>query len=553
MNVSYHFTNEKAGMQGLDREQIDKIIKENTRDSVITKRKEEEFEKMKQHVEILKHKLEQLHRNDILFNQNKLLADSKVKEIKNSRIFTKCWLHIDMDMFYAAVEIRDNPSITSLPVAVGDERMVATSNYVARKYGVRSAMPGFLAKILCPGLIFVRPNFTKYEDESRKIMNILKDYDENIEVMGLDEAYLDITEYCVINYISNEVELSDLINEIKRKIYDETKLTASIGIACNKMLAKICSDINKPDGLFILNNDAEVIENFMRKLKVRKIPSVGEKTEQKLNLLGIYTCQDCIDRYVDLFHLFSENLFDFIIGACYGKGSYFHEEPKDTRGSISNSITFNMTNNASFIMNIFRDLAKKLYLDMIDQNLRGKTLTVEIKDKNDKNVSKCLSLKKRFESESEIRDNGLNLLKELWNNSDIRMIRLKLTNLIEINPEIGNKKENGILKKLIGNMKSSIGKENVRDEIKSEPNTKFKKEIKVDNSQSTKSRKNVQSTPPRNKTIDSMLTNIKISDYKYKSPEKIPQKRKPSQSNKKPIKKGKKINNQTLDNFIIKK
>jgi nucleotidyltransferase/DNA polymerase involved in DNA repair len=547
MNVSYHFTTEKAGMQGLNREEIDRIIKENTRDSVITKRKEEELEKVKQQVEALKHKLDQLNKNEILYNQNKMLADAKLKEIKNSRIFTKCWLHLDMDMFYAAVEIRDNPSIANLPVAVGDERMVSTSNYVARRYGVRSAMPGFLAKKLCPSLIFVRPNFTKYEEDSRKIMNILKSYDSSIEVAGLDEAYLDITDYCINNYISNEVELTDLIKEIKNKIKNETKITASIGIACNKMLAKICSDINKPDGLFILNNDAEVIENFMFKLKVRKIPSVGEKTEQKLNLLNIYTCADAIKRYVELFHLFSENVFDFIIGACYGKGSYFHEEPRDTRGTISCSDTFRMTNDANFIMSIFNSLAKKLFLDMNDQNLRGKTLTVEIKDRNDKNVSKCLTLKKRFESESEIRDNGLTLLKELWANGQIRMVRLKLSNIIEINPEIDKKKENGVLKKMLNNMRSSVGKENIKEEVKENV---IKLNIINEHQRNTIS----QSTPSKNKTIDSMLTRIKIdSTKKIPSPEKKPQKRKPSNSNKKPNKRGKKINNKTLDNFIFKK
>lgn len=547
MNLSYHFTTEKAGMQGLNRDEIDKIIKENTRDSVITRRKEEEFEKLKHQVDGLKHKLEQLLKNDILYNQNKNLAEARIREIKNSRIFTKAWLHIDMDMFYAAVEIRDNPSLAQLPVAVGDERMVSTSNYIARKFGVRSAMPGFLAKKLCPSLIFVRPNFSKYEDDSRKLMNILKNYDPQIEVAGLDEAYLDITDYCVNNYISNEVELTELVKEIKKKIKSETKLTASIGIACNKMLAKICSDINKPDGLFILNNDTEIIENFMKKLKVRKIPSVGEKTEQKLNMLGIYTCEDALNRYVDLFYLFSENLFDFIIGASYGKGSYFHEEPRDTRGTISCSDTFRMTNDPNFIMSVYNNLAKKLFLDMVDQNLRGKTLTVEIKDKNDKNVSKCLTLKKRFETESEIRENGLTLLKELSGNSNIRMVRVKLSNIIEINPEIDKKKENGVLKKMLGNMRS-IRKENLNSDS-------TKKEELVPPSDK-KEEKIVIETPSKNKTIDSMLININIASNKkqtFLSPEKKPLKRKASNSIRKPNKKAKKINNQTLDKFIFKK
>src|SRR5690606_5928979 len=120
------------------------------------------------------------------------------------------WMHIDMDMFYAAVEIRDNPCLKDKPVAVGDERMVSTSNYVARKFGIRAAMPGFIGKKLCKDLVFIKPNFYKYEAESKKIMALLKFYDPDIEVRGLDEAFLDLTKYCGLNYITTESEIRDL-------------------------------------------------------------------------------------------------------------------------------------------------------------------------------------------------------------------------------------------------------------------------------------------------------------------------------------------------------
>ena len=106
-----------------------------------------------------------------------------------------------MDMFYAAVEIRDNPSLSDKPVAVGDKSMVSTSNYVARKFGVRSAMPGFLALKLCSNLIFVKPDIRKYSEDSAKVMDVLKQYDTDLESYGLDEAYLDLTEFCLKNYI----------------------------------------------------------------------------------------------------------------------------------------------------------------------------------------------------------------------------------------------------------------------------------------------------------------------------------------------------------------
>jgi len=190
--------------------------------------------------------------------------------MKSKIILDRKWMHIDMDMFYAAVEIRDNPSLIDKPVAVGNLSMVSTSNYVARKFGVRSAMPGFLAQKLCKDLIFVNHNFRKYEADSSKIMDILKNYDKNIESMGMDEAYLDLTEYCKNHYINEGKDLLELVNEIKNKIITATQLTSSIGIACNKMLAKICSDKNKPNGYFYLDNNIEIIEKFMSELSVRK-------------------------------------------------------------------------------------------------------------------------------------------------------------------------------------------------------------------------------------------------------------------------------------------
>jgi hypothetical protein len=162
-NLSFLFTNLKAGMQGLDRDKINKIIQETTKDSIITKHKNEEFEKVKNTVDSYKKKLNSLHKSQSLIQHNKKIADQKIKEIEALRKLDKIWMHLDMDMFYAAIEIRDNPTLKDIPIAVGDERMVSTSNYIARKFGVRSAMPGFLAKKLCPQLIFVPCNFIKYK------------------------------------------------------------------------------------------------------------------------------------------------------------------------------------------------------------------------------------------------------------------------------------------------------------------------------------------------------------------------------------------------------
>ncbi len=159
--ISFLFTSEKAGMHGLNRDEINKITLECTKNSVITKKKQEEYDLAVKVVEDWKMKLESLNKNSFIYEQIRKLAEMKMREIEKTRDLTKIWMHLDMDMFYAAIEIRDNPTLKDLPVAVGDERMISTSNYVARKFGVRSAMPGFIAKRLCPDLKFISINFEK--------------------------------------------------------------------------------------------------------------------------------------------------------------------------------------------------------------------------------------------------------------------------------------------------------------------------------------------------------------------------------------------------------
>jgi DNA polymerase kappa len=153
-----------------------------------------------------------------------------------------------MDMFYAAVHIRDNPELAKIPIAVGSESMISTANYVARQYGVRSAMPGFIGKKLCPELVFVPYEFSKYKEASRIFKAILEEYDPEYESMGLDEANIDATNYLLEHEMNTDEGRQALALEIRTRINEATKLTCSAGISCNKTLAKICSDFNKPNG-----------------------------------------------------------------------------------------------------------------------------------------------------------------------------------------------------------------------------------------------------------------------------------------------------------------
>lgn len=194
-------------------------------------------------------------------------------------------IHLDMDCFYAAVEMRENPALADKPIAVGGggrRGVVTTCNYPARQFGVRSAMPGFKARELCPQLIFLPIRFDLYRQESLKIRGILHDYTDLVEPLSLDEAYLDVSGQSRYAW--------DIAKEIRKRIFHETRLTASAGIAPNKMLAKIASDWKKPNGQFaILPTE---VESFMQALPVRKIWGVGPKMAERLTARNIQTCGD---------------------------------------------------------------------------------------------------------------------------------------------------------------------------------------------------------------------------------------------------------------------
>lgn len=194
-------------------------------------------------------------------------------------------IHVDMDCFYAQVEMRDNPSLKNVPLAIGGlpgtRSVLCTSNYIARKFGVKSAMPTDYAIKLCPSLIVLPPNFKKYSAASEIINSIFNRYSNVVESVSLDEAYLDVS----------EVESATaLAIEIKKEIFARTNLTASVGVAPNKFLAKIASDWKKPDGLFVI--PPANVESFVTSLPVKLIPGVGKRGHEILESLNIKTCDD---------------------------------------------------------------------------------------------------------------------------------------------------------------------------------------------------------------------------------------------------------------------
>ena len=197
-------------------------------------------------------------------------------------------VHVDMDAFYASVAQLDNPELKGKPIAVGGKGkrgVISAASYEARKFGVKSAMSGNLAIKLCPQLIFVRTDFDRYNEISKKVRSIFYDYTDLVEPLSLDEAYLDVTE----NKKGNP-SASLIANEIRQRIFDEVGLTASAGISINKFVAKIASDYNKPNGQKTVNPD-EILQ-FLEQLDIRKFYGIGKVTAEKMYQKGIFTGKD---------------------------------------------------------------------------------------------------------------------------------------------------------------------------------------------------------------------------------------------------------------------
>jgi DNA polymerase IV len=249
---------------------------------------------------------------------------------------TRKIIHLDMDCFYAAVEMRERPELVSQPIAVGGgsrRGVVTTCNYVAREYGVRSAMPGFKARELCPQLVFLPVRFDLYRAESAKIRQILLSYTPLIEPLSLDEAFLDVTALGRYAW--------DIAKEIRQRIFAETGLTGSAGIAPNKMLAKIASDWRKPNGQFAITPDQ--VEAFMEALPVRKVWGVGPKSGERFAALGIHTCGDLqkLSR-TDLARIFGR----------WGEELYHLCRGHDTRDVVPDRLRKSLSNERTYLENL---------------------------------------------------------------------------------------------------------------------------------------------------------------------------------------------------------
>lgn len=344
---------------------------------------------------------------------------------------TRKIIHIDMDAFYASVEQRDNPAYRGKPIAVGGSPegrggVVSTASYEARKFGVRSAMPSKQALKLCPDIIFVYPRFEAYKEASRKIRAIFERYTDLIEPLSLDEAFLDVT----VDKLGIGSAL-DIAKLIKEQIKQETGLTASAGVSSSKFVAKIASDLQKPDGLTFIGPSK--IEAFMEKLPVEKFFGVGKVTAERMNKMGLHTGADLKKMTEEeLVHFFGKSgrFFYKIVRGIDNREVQPHREHKSM--GAEDTFSYDLSDIEEMYA-MLEKIAGTVCKRLDKYELKGRTVTLKVKFHDFKQITRNHSFTHLLNDYDTI----VNTAKDLLNNVNmhgkkVRLLGISLSNFTEI-------------------------------------------------------------------------------------------------------------------------
>ncbi len=273
------------------------------------------------------------------------------------------------------MEELDRPELKHVPMAVG-KGVLTTCNYHARKFGCRSGMAGFVAMKLCPELICLPLNFEKYTAKAQEVREILADYDPRFESASIDEAYLNITEYCK----EKDMDPEDAVAQLRDEVAEKTHITISAGIAANAKIAKISSNRNKPNGQFRVANDRATILAFMRDLPTRKVNGVGRVFERELDAIGVKTCGDIYPQRAYLSKLFGEKAFQFLMQCHLGLGRTKVQPVEEyERKSVGTESTFRDMSDKTELREKLRWIAEELEKDLTRTQFKGRTLVLKAK------------------------------------------------------------------------------------------------------------------------------------------------------------------------------
>lgn len=334
-------------------------------------------------------------------------------------------IHVDMDAFYASVAQLDNPELIGKPIAVGGgsaRGVISAASYEARKFGVRSAMSGRLAEKLCPDLIFVKTDFERYKEISQKVRSIFFEYTDLVEPLSLDEAYLDVTK----NKKGNP-SASLIAKEIRQQIFEKTGLHASAGISINKFIAKVASDINKPNGQKTVNPEEVLL--FLEELDIRKFYGVGKVTAEKMYQKGIFTGKDLKAKSLEYL---SEN---------FGKsGAYYYHvvrgihnsevKPNRIRKSLAAERTFSENLSSEiFMLEKLEHIAEEVSRRLSKSKVAGKTVTLKIKYSDFTLQTRSKTLPYFVSDKAIVLETAKDLLYQEKLNNSVRLLGISLSNL----------------------------------------------------------------------------------------------------------------------------
>jgi DNA polymerase IV len=338
-------------------------------------------------------------------------------------------IHVDMDAFFASVEQRDNTTLRGKPVAVGGSAkrgVVAAASYEARKFGVRSAMPSVTAARRCPALIFVPPRFDVYRAVSQQIRQIFSRYSDLVEPLSLDEAYLDVT--LDRQQVGSAVGIAQLI---RQAIRDETGLTASAGVSYNKFLAKVASDQNKPDGIYVIRPHEGA--DFVATLPVRRFYGVGPKTAERMEVLGIHLGADLRDRNMDFLAEHFGKSAEYLYRAARGI-DHRPVKPNRIRKSVGREQTYSedlATNDE--LRDALEHIIDSTWLRIEKSAVVGRTVTLKVKYADFRQITRSKSLDAYLTQKAQFGDVGRELLSQLLPvQAGVRLLGLTLSGLADL-------------------------------------------------------------------------------------------------------------------------
>ncbi|RPB11410.1 IMS-domain-containing protein [Morchella conica CCBAS932] len=429
----------KAGQDRVNQQKVGEIIYNASKGSKFFKHEERRDEQLTKRIEgILKRKKE-LEALDLSVYVKKV--DEQIAALEASRDLSQTIVHVDCDAFYASVEELDRPELKEVPMAVGGG-VLTTCNYKAREFGVRSGMAGYIAKQLCPHLIFLPLNFEKYGQKAEEVREVLAKYDPRYEAGSCDEAFLNITKYLEEH---PEMTPDTATEQIRAEVFAHAKITVSAGIAPNARLAKIASNQNKPNGQFRIQPTVDAVRTFMSTLPVRKVNGVGRVFERELQAIGINTWGDVHPLRHLLQPLFSEKLASFLLNCHLGLGrTHVHPVDEYERKSIGTESTFSDLRGPDPLRAKLRSTAVELEKDLANAELKGRTVNLKVKLHTYEVYTRQKALGRAICTAEELYNAALPLLAGLeveFRPLRLRLMGLRMTQLVDANRGPGRLEE----------------------------------------------------------------------------------------------------------------